>query len=110
MKPKSRDVLGKIMKMSDSEISKAVTEEIDMEEEEEGTFVDTSDVEDEEDDDVIDESKGDERELELNHHRAMSSIQGNKTEKKLSFSVASLLGKDDKDSSDDGGAERTCYR
>ena len=109
MKPTGRDVLGKIMKMSDSEISKAVTEEIDMEEEEEEPFVDTSDVEDEEEDDVIDESKVDERELELNHHRA-SSIQGNKTEKKLSFSVASLLGKDDKDSSDDGSAERTCYR
>ncbi|CAG7832521.1 unnamed protein product [Allacma fusca] len=90
--------------MSDSELSKAVTEEMEMEEEEEETFVDTSDVEDDEDEDV-DESKSDERELEIHQ----SSIQGsNKTEKKLSFSVASLLGKDDKDS-DDSSADRTCY-
>lgn len=118
------------MKMSNSEskgvsrdTNKMPSEEIDMELEDEDpdTYIDTSE------EDIIEE-EDEEVDLENNETVATTGnnnnnkqqriirdrevlIKSNKTEKKLSFSVASLLGqKDEKDNSDDSSTEKTQLR
>jgi hypothetical protein len=115
------------MKMSDTE-SKGGTApgermpsptEIDMEmdEDDQETYVDTSEEDVEEDEEEVDledehTSKLLEQERRDTLHKLHQSslLKNNKTEKKLSFSVASLLGQKDEKDSDDSNADKNSLR
>lgn len=116
------------MKMSSSDSKGASgdrmsSEDIDMELEDEDpeTYINSSeddhDIEDEDEDvDCEDEAgvklmEAQRREREALHQLHQSSLlKNNKTEKKLSFSVASLLGQKDEKDSDDCTADKTSLR
>ncbi|OXA44200.1 homeobox protein MSX-2 [Folsomia candida] len=111
------------MKMSSSDSKGASrdrmsSEDIDMELEDEDpeTYIDTSDEDiDEEEEDVDLEDDGkllleqqQQRQREALHHLHQTNLlKNNKTEKKLSFSVASLLGQKDEKDSDDSNTDKT---
>lgn len=98
------------------------SEDIDMELEDEDpeTYIDTSDEDvDEEEEDVDPEDdtsreklhQQQQRQREALHHlRESALIKNNKTEKKLSFSVASLLGQKDEKDTDDCNLDKNSLR